>query len=104
VAQEYDNVTFIAIHGNFLLDTVENHLNTYKDEHGTAWSDYAIAFAKDAGVTVNGETMDLYDALGGGNAWPYTLIVDAEGIIAFKTLKELSEGELRAELDKALQK
>ncbi|MBQ5801592.1 MAG: 4Fe-4S binding protein [Clostridia bacterium] len=104
VAQEYDNVTFIAIHGNFLLDTVENHLNTYKDEHGTAWSDYAIAFAKDAGVTVNGETMDLYDALGGGNAWPYTLIVDAEGIIAFKTLKELSEVELRTELDKALQK
>ena len=47
---------------------------------------------------------NYYEMLGGKKAWPTTVIVDQEGIVSFTMPGSLTEEELRAEIEKLINK
>ena len=95
IATNYaDEVTVIAIH----TDMIANTAPTYIAEH---YPDSKILFAKDE---PNAETgIDVYySALGGRDTYPYTVIIDENGVIVdiffeavhYEDLEEVVEREL----------
>ncbi len=88
----YDSVSFIAIHTNEHYTGDEGGLNYVSTNY--PYSD--ITFALD---TPND---DCYTALGGVGSWPYTLILDEDGIITYVKYGAFTEDELRTEIEKAL--
>ena len=73
LAEEYD-VTVIAIHSALSRETAPDFVkSTYPDSK--------IVFAQDVDNGMNGE---FYDLLGGIGAFPYTVVLDEEGVIIAK--------------------
>jgi thiol-disulfide isomerase/thioredoxin/ferredoxin len=105
VATQYkDNVVFVAVHAE---DKFATEAADYVKEH---FKDSNINFVKD--TRESGKTSDTYYSLIGGkyNIYPYTVIIDANGVITYTKFAEIStnhgeiEGILTAEIEKALNK
>ncbi|MBQ8546843.1 MAG: TlpA family protein disulfide reductase [Clostridia bacterium] len=94
-AEEYaGDVTFVAIH------TDDYFSETAVDYVKSNYPDSKIIFAKDKNTT--GGLDDCYTALGGVGYYPYTLILDKNGIITYKATGAISESKLIEEIEKAL--
>lgn len=100
VATQYkDNVVFVAVHSEdkFATEAAAYVNDNYKDSD--------MIFARDTRET--GAKMDVYYKLIGGlssNAYPYTVIIDENGVITYKTFGSVSEQTLISEITKALNK
>ncbi len=72
IATDYaDSVTVVAVHTNMIADTAPAFIQSY-------YPDSAIVFAKDEGEALKEE---YYTALGGRDSYPYTVVLDGDGII-----------------------
>lgn len=92
--EEYsDDVTVIAIHEAAMYQSKTEEVKEFLNNQ---FKDFTILFGYD---DVNSP---YYTALGGKKAWPTTVIVDKEGVISLVNHGELSEEELRAEIEKLL--
>ena len=60
-----------------------------------------MLFTQDSIQTVDGEEYDVFALLGGRNAYPRTIILNGDGVIAFSYTGSLSYEELVAEIEKA---
>ena len=95
IASDYaDSVTVIAIHTNMISDTAPSFISTY-------YADSNIIFARD--FTDGASTVEqYYTALGGRGTYPYTVILDENGIInsvfvsalEYKDLQDVVESQL----------
>ena len=96
IAQEYDNVKVIAIHGGNINS---NEAYSFIAEN---YADSPIIFAADyipeGGVVENGYATTL----GGGSFYPYTLILDNEGVITAVFDGVLTYEELKTAVDAAM--
>lgn len=93
VATEYkDNVTVVAVHTVDSFNTAPNYVkNNYKDSD--------IVFVKDE----DGDYSDAYYALlGGAYGYPFTVILDENGVITYKMLGSVTKDSLVSEVEKAL--
>lgn len=79
-----DEVQVVAIQGLADRD-VPKFITQEKD-----WGDYAILFAQD---NISGNVCETYKLLGGKSTWPYTLILNQEGVIVRVILKQMSSYE-----------
>ena len=98
VATQYkDSVVFVAVHSND-----EQQGGSPYEYVGENFKDSNMIFARD--VRESGKTADTYYTLVGGrfNAYPYTVIIDENGIITYCSFKTLSESTLVDEITKAL--
>lgn len=95
VASEYgDDISIIAIH------TDDYFLSTAVDFVRENYSGSEITFAKDTGSDTG---LDVYYTMCGGyGSYPYTVIIDENGIITYKAVGAISESTLRTEIEKAL--
>lgn len=96
IATEYaDSVTVIAIHSNMSNETAP----AYVGEH---YNGSDIMFATDYALDDTGLVGGFYSALGGRGTYPYTVVLDENGIIVqifvssleYEDLKEVVEGQL----------
>ena len=97
IATEYaDQVEVIAVHTSSLLPTAPGYIaGNYADSNITFVADYAGEGNYDA----------FYSALGGaesGGAYPYTVILDENGVILFKTFAAMHYETLLEQVEKAL--
>lgn len=97
IATEYaDQVNVVAIHTNSLLPMAPDYVkNNYPDSNIIFVADYAGEGDYDA----------YYSALGGadsGGAYPYTVILDENGVILFKTFASMHYETLLEQVEKAL--
>ena len=97
IATEYaDQVNVIAVHTSSLLPTAPGYIaSNYADSKITFVADYAGSGNYDA----------FYSALGGaesGGAYPYTVILDENGVILFKTFASMHYETLLEQVQKAL--
>lgn len=84
IASNYpDTVQVIAIHTNMLSNTEADYLASH-------YADSKITFAHDI------ENEGYYSLLGGRDTYPYTVIIDENGVVAFKTLSALEYEDLEA--------
>jgi len=95
IASEYDDVTVIAVHSNLLADETEA---TYIKGH---YPDSKIIFCRDSGESK--QTSDYYMALGGRGTWPYTVVLDENGVITDIFVSSLTYDDLKAAVQKAMQ-
>ena len=91
IAENYaDSVTVIAVHSNLLADATEA---AYIRDH---YPDSKIIFSRDSGEN---NQSDYYTALGGRGTWPYTVVLDDQGVITNIFVSSLTY----ADLEKAVQ-
>lgn len=77
LAENYgDDVDVVAIHSSYTYKNIPNYIV----EQG--WDDTGVIFTLD--FVTAGESNVIYDLLGGTGTFPYTLILDSEGIIQYK--------------------
>ena len=97
-ASEYgDEICIVAIHSR---DYFSSGAVTYVRDY---YIDSEIIFAKD--VNADGDfNDDCYDTFGGNGYYPYTVIIDENGIITYKVDGAISKAVLTNEIDKALGK
>ena len=92
VAKKYsDTVTVVAIHS---VEARKKAPAFIAENYG----DSPIIFSWEDSEGYNG---DYCLKLGGGMAYPYTLILDAEGVITFKQVGMMSHEELTAQVEAA---
>ena len=93
IATEYaDSIQIIAIHTDMLSDTAP----AYIAEH---YANSQILFAKDH----PGQGLDIYYSLCGGNGgYPYTVILDEQGVVLEHISNAITYEELRQIIDQAL--
>ena len=91
IAYEYeDSVSVIAVHTDMVANTESEYLAKY-------YADSKITFAKD----LKGE--EFYTALGGRGTYPYTVVIDENGVILkifvealeYEDLKEVVDSQLK---------
>lgn len=96
IASEYaDTVTVIAVHSSLSSDTAPAYIDTY-------YPDSNIIFARDYAMDETGLTSGYYTSLGGRGTYPYTVILDEDGVIVsifvssleYEDLKEVVEAQL----------
>ena len=93
VAREYaDSVTVVAIH------SVEGRKKAAAFI-GENYPDSPMIFSWEESQDYNG---DYYKLLGGNGSYPYTLILNAEGVITFKQVGMMSYEELTTQVEVAL--
>ena len=97
IATEYaDDVNVIAVHTSSLLPTAPGYIaGNYANSNITFVADYAGSGNYDA----------FYSALGGadsGGAYPYTVILDENGVILFKTFASMHYETLLEQVQAAL--
>lgn len=86
IAAEYaDTVTVIAVHTNMVSDTAPSYIGTY-------YPDSSIIFARDY---PEGSTEGYYSTLGGRGTYPYTVILDENGVIANVFVSSLHYEDLK---------
>ena len=89
IASEYeDSVTVIAIHTHMVIDTAPAYI-------GSHYPDSRIIFAKDYPVDDTGLNGGYYSSLGGRGMFPYTVILDENGIIVASFLSSVEYEELK---------
>jgi len=96
IAKEYaDEVTVIAVHTHMVSETAPPYIASY-------YPNSEIIFAKDYPVDDTGLNGGYYSSLGGRGVFPYTLVLDEDGIIVasflssveYEQLKEVVENQL----------
>ena len=97
IATEFaDQVNVVAVHTNSLLSTAPGYIaSNYPDSN--------IIFAAD--FAGSGDYDGFYEALGGaqsGGAYPYTVILDENGVILFKTFASMHYETLLEQVEAAL--
>ena len=98
VASEYaDRVTIVAIHSvqNFTVNAVSHIQNNFSD------SDIIFATDVDLGEGVSYYD-ECYETFGGNGYYPYTIILNEDGVITYAKEGALSKAQLIAKLDLAL--
>ncbi len=96
VAREYaDSVTVVAVHSSLSGSTAQG----YVEEH---YPDSPIVFALDYALDETGLTSGYYTSLGGRGTYPYTVILDENGIIQTIFVSSLTYEELKTAVDAAL--
>lgn len=94
VAKEYKGeVCVVAIHSDykFTVNSVDLVRNDYSDSD--------IIFAKDKNTS--GGLDDLHSLCGGKGSYPYTIIIDENGVITYKVVGAISKDKLISEIEKA---
>lgn len=87
IATDYaDTVSVIAIHTQMLIDTAPAYIAEY-------YPDSRITFASDL------ENEGYYTQLGGRGTYPYTIILDADGIVREVIFKALTYEDLQAAVE-----
>lgn len=90
IAQEYtDDVTVIAIHSDMLNETAPAFIAQY-------YPDSEIIFAKDLSGAA------YYTMLGGRGAYPFTIVLDENGIVRESIVKALHYEDLKTIVDSLL--
>ncbi len=96
IAREYaDSVTVIAIHSSLSANTAADYVKNY-------YADSPILFAKDYALDETGLTSGYYTSLGGRGTYPYTVILDENGIIQTIFVSSLTYDELKTAVDAVL--
>ena len=86
IAEEYsDTVDVIAIHSSISKETAPEYIGKY-------YKDSAMMFSWDGGEGFNGE---YYTALGGRGTYPYTVVLDENGIIVEIFLSSVTYEDLK---------
>ena len=97
IATEFEGqVEVFAVHTSSVLATAPSYIaNNYADSNITFLADYG-----------NGSSLDaFYTALGGedsGGAYPYTVVLDENGVILFKTFASMHYETLLEQVESAL--
>ncbi len=93
IATEYaDEVTVIAVHSALSSETAPDYIGQY-------YPDSNLIFSQDSGEGFNG---DYYTALGGRGTYPYTIVLDKNGIITEVFVSSLTYDDLKAAVDNAM--
>ena len=95
IATEYnDSVTIIAVHTDMYFEDAPSYINTN-------YSDSVIVFAKDKTIDINDpySSEEHYDALGGAGYYPYTVILDENGVIILKHTGLMTYEQLKDAID-----
>ncbi len=90
-----ENVTVIAVHSALKGSTAEG----YVQEH---YPDSPIVFALDYATDESGLYSGYYTSLGGRGTYPYTVVLDEQGVIQSVFVSPLTYEELRAAVDAVL--
>ena len=94
IAEEYaDTVTVIAIHSAQSRETAPDYI-------AEKYPDSAILFSQDNGQGFTGE---YYTALGGRGAYPYTVILNQNGIITKVFVSSVTYEDLKTAVEEAAQ-
>ena len=94
IARQYaGRVTVIAVHSALSRETAPDYIAEY-------YPDSPMVFACDGGEGFTGE---YYTALGGRGTYPYTLVLDEEGVIAEIFLSSLSYEDLNAAVERLME-
>ena len=95
VAEEYaDEVTVVAIHSTADRSTAPDYV-------ASNYANSKMLFAYDRVNPENENTDEYYTALGGRGTYPMTLVLDEDGIIAFKRTGSLTREQLVAAIEEA---
>ncbi len=89
-----DEISVIAIHEGALYASDPQGVKDYIDKQ---FNDFEILFGYDS------DSASYYDALGGKDTFPYTIIIDDEGIIRNVIVSSLDEEKLENEILKLLE-
>lgn len=93
IAAEYaDTVKVIAIHTNMVYETAPAFLEKY-------YADSSIIFAKDYAL---GTTEGYYSTLGGRGTYPYTVILNEDGVIVSIFVSSLTYEDLKTVVEEQL--
>ncbi len=96
VAQEYsDKVQVVAVHTHLVYETAPAYI-------GNKYPDSKIIFAKDYPIDEQGLVGGYYSALGGRGTFPYTVVLDENGIITKIFVSSLTYDELKAAVENTL--
>ena len=98
VASEYkDRVTIVAIHSvqNFTVNAVSHIQNNFAD------SDIIFAMDENSGEGITYYD-ECYEAFGGNGYYPYTIILNENGVITYAKEGALTKAQLISKLDLAL--
>ena len=95
IASDYaEDVTVITIHTNMIHETAPPFIQTY-------YADSNLVFAKD--FTVEGSTVEqYYTMLGGRGTYPYTVILDQNGIVIAVFVSALEYEDLQLVVESQL--
>ena len=101
IASEYaDSVTVVAVHTHMLSDGQPEGYNSY-DYISQYYPDSQLIFARD--YVAEGSTLEeYYTTLGGRGTYPYTVVLDEEGIITQIFVSSLTYEELKTAVDATL--
>ena len=93
IANEYgDKVTVIAVHSALSCETAPEYIAQY-------YPNSSLIFSQDSGEGFNG---DYYVALGGRGTYPYTVVLDENGVITEIFVNSLTHEDLKAAVDAAM--
>ena len=93
IAREYaDTVTVVAIHSSLSSETAPEYIANH-------YADSPILFAKDYPLDATGLTGGYYTTLGGRGTWPYTVILDEDGVIISVFVSSLTYDDLKGVVD-----
>ena len=96
IAAEYaDSVTVVAIHTNMIADTAPAYI-------AENYPNSQIIFACDIALDDMGLYGEYYTALGGRDAYPYTVIIDEDGIIVASFVSSVEYEELKQVIEMQL--
>ena len=96
IASTYaDSVTVIAIHTQMVAETAPAYISEN-------YADSKIIFAKDSAIDETGLYGGYYTALGGRDAYPYTVIIDENGIIIANFVSSVEYSELQEIVEQQL--
>ena len=89
IAGEYPEVAVVAVHTYLAGDTAPAFIGQY-------YEGSPIIFALDAPLDASGLTGGYYSALGGRGTYPYTVILDENGVILTTIVSALQYEDLKA--------
>ncbi len=94
-AENPDDVTVVAVHSSLSGETAADYVGKY-------YADSPIVFALDYPLDEFGLTSGYYTSLGGRGTYPYTVILNEDGIIETIFVSSLTYEELCSAVDAAL--
>ena len=89
IAQEYPDIAVVAVHTHLAGDTAPAYIGQY-------YPGSPVIFALDAPLDQSGLTGGYYTALGGRGTYPYTVVLDENGVILTTIVSALEYEELKA--------
>ena len=96
IAQEYkDTVQVVAVHTHLVNETAPAYI-------GNKYPDATMIFAKDYPIDEQGLVGGYYSTLGGRGTYPYTVVLDENGIITKIFVSSLTYEELKVAVEDAL--